>query len=60
MLYALISLVLGSVTARLWYLEGYSIIVVAAVTLIACADAFILLTSVHHWVVDWSRGRGRR
>ena len=56
MLSALISVVLGAITARLWYLEGYSIIVVAAVSLIACADAFILLNigpSLDGGLVAW-------
>lgn len=58
--YGLVSLVLGLITARLWYLEGYETAVVVIGALVMCASTFIIFTSVHHWLELWRRARRRQ
>jgi hypothetical protein len=56
-LYAFMSMVLGLITARLWFLEAYAIAVVVLAALLMCASTFIILTSAHDWVEHWLKAR---
>jgi hypothetical protein len=54
------SIVIGLITARLWFLEGYALAIVVLAALIMCASTFIIFTFAHDWVEHWLKARHRQ